>query len=158
LRESGDTHRGSLILRRLGDKDFGVVREYEHGAAIGVGDLEEAIFTDRDSSIFFRVNLRVEVQSPNGIRGRLVPQVALSDDTLSVSVLPFAMACVYFCDRSILVVEDLTVISEFLNDDSLTSDHAHNFFLVLRDILLHHREFLSGNAVGDQRLLNVSVR
>jgi hypothetical protein len=60
LRESGNTDGGGFIFRRLGDKDFGVVREDEHSAAVGVSDLEETIFTYRDSSIFFRVNLRVE--------------------------------------------------------------------------------------------------
>ena len=68
------------------------------------------------------------------------------------------MASVDLSDRSILVVEDLTLISKLLDHNSLTSDHSHHFFLLTRDILLHHREFLRGDTVRDQGLLDVSVR
>ena len=68
------------------------------------------------------------------------------------------MAGVNFSNRTILIVENLSLISELLNDYSVASDHTHNLFLVLGDVLFHHSELLRSNTVGNKRLLNISIR
>ena len=112
-----------------------MVWENQKLSPIDVGDREQAILSDSNSSTGFRVDLLIYLESSLLVFDCALSQVPLSDNSKWISGLPYSSSVVGCRDGAIWEVDDLVAVLELPDQLALASDGPLHLLLILALVL-----------------------